>query len=124
MNSKEDVFLKYQDEDDQVYVLSDGDNGRVIVPKNRNVPERFRQQQMQPLTPAFRLLMMAILGLAPAGLGTLVLAPLAALWTVYACLTHQMARADRIRAALVLGIVAVLLGLAIPLSMVFLHRLS
>lgn len=116
--------LKYETEDDQVYVLSDGSAAPLIVPKNRNTPEPSLGQRPQPLAPAFRLLGVAFLGLAPAGLCTLVLAPLAALWAIALLLTRPLSRADRMRVLIVLGIAAALLGLAIPLSRLFLARLS
>ena len=124
MRLKKVSYLRYEGEDDQVYVLSDGSAAPLIVPKNRAVPETFARQRSQPLAPAFRLLIVAFLGLAPAGLGTLVLAPLAALWAIALLLTRRLSRADRIRVLVVLGVAAALLSLAIPLSRLFLARLS
>ena len=124
VRSKRVSYLRYETEDDQVYVLSDGSAALLTVPKNRDTPEPSLGQQSQPLAPAFRLLGLAFLGLAPAGLGTLVLAPLAALWAIALLLTRPLSRADRIRVLIVLGIAAALLGLAIPLSRLFLARLS
>ncbi len=90
MNSKTYTPLIYQRENDQVYVLSDGSETHLVVPKNRTMPASFFYSQARPLTPAFRLLGLAVLGLAPAGLGTLLLAPLAVLWTVYVAFTQPM----------------------------------
>ena len=124
MNSKTYTPLIYQRENDQVYVLSDGSETHLVVPKNRTMPASFFYSQARPLTPAFRLLGLAVLGLAPAGLGTLLLAPLAVLWTVYVAFTQPMKRADRIRAAIIMVLSIGLLGLAVPLSLLFLARLS
>jgi hypothetical protein len=124
MRSKRVSYLRYEGEDDQVYILSDGGEAPLIVHKNRDTPEPSLGQRPQPLAPAFRLLGVAVLGLAPAGLCTLVLAPLAMLWAIALLLTQPLSRADRIRVLIVLGIAAALLGLAIPLSRLFLVRLS
>jgi hypothetical protein len=118
------LILRYEGEDDQSFFVSSANGERLIVPKNRRIPKPFLDQPPQPLTPAFRLLVAAFIGLAPAGLGTLVLAPLAALWALAMLITRPLARDDRMRVIVVWGISAGLLGLAIPMSALFLARLS
>jgi len=118
------VFIKYEGEDDLAYTVSDGSAARFVVPKNRSVPKPFVDKPPQPLTPAFRLLVAAFVGLAPAGLGTIVLAPLAVLWSIAVLLTRPLNRSDRKRVLVVCAIAAVLLALAIPLSELFFARLS
>ena len=118
------LSLRYEGENDQLFFVSSADGARRTVPKNRNVPALFLDQRPQPLAPAFRLLLAAFVGLAPAGLGTLVLAPLAALWALAMLFTRPLTRYDRIRVIAVWGIAAGLLGLAIPMSMLFLAHLS
>ena len=118
------LILRYEGEDDQSYFVSGADGARLTVPKNRNVPKPFLDQPSRPLTPAFRLLAAAFVGLAPAGLGALVLAPLAALWALAMLFTRPLTRDDRKRVVAVWGIAAGLLGLAIPMSALFLARLS
>ncbi len=124
MGSNPAIYLTYQGEDDQFYSLLDGNGKPVRIPKNRSIPESFRQVQTRPLAPVFRVLAIAILGLAPAGLGTLFIVPLAVLWTLGVILTRSLNRADRIRAAVVVGISISLLGLAIFLGLTFYSRLS
>ena len=118
------LILKYQGEDDQYFFVSGADGERLSVPKNRAVPKPFRDQPLQLLTPAFWLLAAAFVGLAPAGLGTLVLAPLAAFWALGMLITRSLTRSDRIRVLAVWVIAAGLLGLAIPISLLFRARLS
>jgi hypothetical protein len=96
----------------------------LTFPKSRSVPKPFLDQPSQPLTPAFHLLAAAVVGLAPAGLGTLVLAPLAALWALVMLISRPLTRGDRRRVFVVWGVSAGLLGLAIPISALFLARLS
>jgi hypothetical protein len=76
------------------------------------------------VNPVFRLLLVGFLGLAPAGLGALVLAPLAALWALAIFFTHRLDRADRIRLTVALGMAAGLLAIAIPMGRLFLARFS
>jgi hypothetical protein len=124
VESKTRTHLTYQREDDQVYVLKDADGLPLLLQKNRAMPDSFSPSRPRSLSGAFRLLALAVLGLAPAGLGSLVFAPLAMLWTLYICLTHPMDRSDRIRAAIIMGISAGLLGLAIPLSLFLLGKIT
>lgn len=116
--------LRYEGEDDQSYIVSRTDGTRLTIPKNRSVPQPFVDKPPQPLTPAFRLLVAAFLGLAPAGLGTIVLAPLAVLWALAVLITRPLNQADRKRVVAVCAIAAVMLALAIPLTELFLARLS
>ncbi len=116
-------YFGYESEDDRAYTVSDG-AATFVVPKNRAVPKPFVDKPPQPLTPAFRLLVAAFVGLAPAGLGTIVLAPLAVLWSLAVLFTRPLEPADRKRVVVVCGIAALLLALAIPFSELFFARLS
>ena len=118
------LILKYEGEDDQSFFVSCPGAERLAVPTNYSVPKPFRDRPPQPLTPAFYLLALAFLGLAPAGLGTLVLAPLAALWALVVLITRPLTRGDTLRVMVVWGIAALLLGIAIPMSRPFLALLS
>ena len=117
------IILRYTGEDDRFYLVAGQDGGQLSVPKNRNVKKPLIQSS-KTLTLAFRLLALAFLGLAPAGLGTLVFAPLAALWALVIWVTHPLPRSDSLRVVLVWGLAAGLLAIAIPLSRLFLARLS
>jgi hypothetical protein len=120
MESKTDTTLTYLGEDEQFYLLKDGQEGFLRMPKGRAIQESFHQVQVGPLAPVYRILAVAALGLAPAGLGTLLLVPLALAWTTWIILTRSLDKTDRKRAAIVLGVCAGLLGMAIPLSLIFL----
>jgi hypothetical protein len=118
------THLIYQGEDDQVYALTDGEGLPLLLAKNREIPDSFTPARPQSFTEAFGLLALAVLGLAPAGLGSLIFAPLAILWTLNICFTQPTGRSDRIRAAIILGVSAGLLGLAIPLSLILLGKIN
>jgi hypothetical protein len=110
------LILKYEGEDDQSFFVSGLHAERISVPKNRSIPKPFRDRSPQPLTPAFRLLAWAFVGLAPAGLGALVLAPLAALWALVVLITRPLPLGDRVRVMVVCMIAALLVGIAFPMS--------
>jgi hypothetical protein len=114
--SPQTLILKYEGEDDRSFFVSGLHAGLIPIPKNRNIPKPFRDQPPQPLTPAFRLLAWAFVGLAPAGLGALVLAPLAALWALVVLITRPLSLGDRVRVILVWVIAALLVGIAVPMS--------
>jgi hypothetical protein len=113
------TILRYEGEDDQLLMVSDPAGTRFSLPKNRNVPKPFIDHPPKPLTPAFRLLVFAFVGLAPAGLGALLLAPLAMLWALAMLVIHPLSQGDRIRVAVVWGIGISLVGIAIPLCNLF-----
>jgi hypothetical protein len=117
------LVYRYEGEDTKSFLVSDPNGARFNVPKNRIPQEPLLESSRQTLKPAFRLLALAFLGLAPAGLGTLVLAPLAAVWALAILITRPLAWSERLRVYLVWGIAAVLLGISIPLSSHFLERL-
>jgi hypothetical protein len=116
------AFLKYEGEDRQVYILSDRSGSILRVPKNRMEPPVLRDPDAGSFGPAYILLSAAFLGLAPAGLGTLVFSPLAMLWTLGIAVFRRPGRAGVNRIAVVWVLAALMLLAAIPLSMEFLDR--
>jgi hypothetical protein len=117
------LILRYEGENDQEFFVTDLNGARLNIPKNRNIPKPFREQPPQPFTSVYRILALAFLGLAPAGLGALVLAPLAALWALVMLGTHSFVPGGQIRVLIVCGIAFGMLGLAIPMSVLFIARL-
>jgi hypothetical protein len=120
---EQDPSLEYKVENERVYVLSNGADLSLIVPKYRNIPEPYPGEMPGPLRLAFRLLVWAFLGLAPAGLGTLILAPLAAARAMRLYFEQPLSRANRVRVAIVLALAGGLLAVAVVLSYLFLLRL-
>jgi hypothetical protein len=124
LRPEETSCLKYEGEDDHFYSVIDRNGAKIRVHKNRSVVEPSPHPSMDPLTPAFRLLAAAFLGLAPAGLGTLVLAPLALLWTIWTAVRFPPDRTGWIRIGMVWILAAILLILAVPLSLQLLNRIA
>ncbi len=118
------AFLKYEGEDRQVYILSDRDGAFLRIPKNRNAAPTAGAEETGHFAPAYILLSAAFLGLAPAGLGTLVFAPLAILWTLGIAILRRPGRPGRIRIAAVWGLAVLMLLAAIPLAMEFMKRVG
>jgi hypothetical protein len=118
------LILKYEGEDDLSFQVSGGNQDCLSVPKNRQVPNTQPDRTAHAFKPVFRLIALAFLGLAPAGLGTLVLAPLAALWALTLAISHPLSRENTIRVVIVWVLAAGLLALAIPLSKLFLARIA
>jgi hypothetical protein len=114
----DDPFLAYVDETDQLYQVQTASHVHVILPKGRACAERYPPAQPGPLRPAGRWLVLALLGLPPSGLGTLIFAPVvlvAALRLPASALSHQDQKRRRvlIAAALVLWLLGLLLGLLV-----------
>jgi hypothetical protein len=122
-NTDQGCVFRYTAEDDDSYHVVREDGVAIEMPKNRNVHMPSSSNDSKNLTPAFRLLALAFLGLAPAGLGTLILAPLAALWTLGVWILHPMERSDIQRVLLVWALAVLLLLIATPMSKLILTRL-
>jgi len=122
LESDRSLILKYEGEDDHSFFVSGHNAAILTVPKNRNTPTLFQDHSLLPLTPSINLLVWAFVGLAPAGLGTIVLAPLAALSATVMAITHPLSRNDRKRVVVICGISVLLFAIAIPISAaVFAH---
>ena len=103
-------FLAYLEETEALYRVLDADHMVLVIPKKRAVQSPSVERSNQ-LRAAYRLLMMAILGLMVAGIGTLIFAPLAALAALQASPSLQ-SHSDQVSSAiiLVLSILLFLIG--------------
>jgi hypothetical protein len=116
---KQNPYLEYGVENEQVYVISDGANFSIVIPKDRNSPETYRSRSRRPLDKAFVLLGWAFLGWALAGLGTLIFAPLAIIQALRTYQSRPVSRVDHIRVAIVIVIAVLLLIGALNLTYLF-----
>ena len=116
-----DPFLDYDGETDHLYRVRTGDDTPVTVPKQRRPPEPFPPPAPGPLRPAWRWLRLALVGLLPAGLGAVLLAPVAAVAALRAGRRALSARDKKARRiALLLASLIWLAGLALAF-LFFLH---
>lgn len=111
---RKDAFLAYQGETDVIYKIRTLAEFQFFHPKDRAMAELFPPQNSPPARSAIHWLGWSVIGLIPAGLGTLVLAPLA---IIAACklLCRQAELIDRRRAWIVIGIALVLWLIALAL---------
>lgn len=75
---EQEPALIYRDEADEVYYVRSAAGIDLAVPKRRETPAPYPPPDPPPLQPAYRWFVLALLGLLPAGLGTIVCAPIAA----------------------------------------------
>ena len=116
---KQNPYLEYGAENEQVYVISDGAEFSLVIPKDRNSPEAYRARKGRPLDKAFVLLGWAFLGWALAGLGTLIFAPLAIIQALRTYQSGPVSRVDHIRVAIVIVMAVLLLIGALNLTYLF-----
>ncbi len=96
---EQDPFLAYVDETGELYFVRDEQYLSLAVPKDRNIPESYPPERPEALTKAYRWLGWSVLGLALAGLGTLILAPLA-FSQAASTSVQRLDKPDRVRARL------------------------
>jgi hypothetical protein len=121
-----DPFLRYLEETDELYRVINAEHMVLSIPKKRspaNSPSA-DQAPPSPLKGAHRWLMLAIVGLLSAGIGTVIFAPLAALATVRAQESLQ-SPAERVGSTVVLIVASVLFIVGVLFSILFiLHWLG
>ena len=116
---KTDPFLAYIEETDQLYFVRGADYQSLAIPKDRSVPQVYPPKHPKPLARAYRMLGLAVLGLALAGLGTLLLAPVA-IWLAFAAVTGPIKLPDRRRAWIVILLSGLMFILGLFFSFLFL----
>lgn len=101
-------FLAYLEETDELYRVINADRLVMSIPKKRAAAGASLVEPPGQLKEAYRLLVMAILGLFTAGIGTLIFAPLAAMAAVQAGSTLR-SHSDRMKSTVVLILACLLL---------------
>ena len=99
---RKDAFLAYQGETDVIYKIRTLAEFQFIHPKDRAMAELFPPQNSPPARTAIHWLGWSVVGLIPAGLGTLVLAPVAMIAAIK-LLRQPVELIDRRRAWIVIG---------------------
>lgn len=111
---RKDAFLAYQGETDVIYKVRTLTEFQFIHPKDRAMAELFPPQNSPPARTAIHWLGWSVVGLIPAGLGTLVVAPLAMIAAIK-LLRQPIELIDRRRAWIVIGGAIVLWLIALVL---------
>jgi hypothetical protein len=111
---QKDAFLAYVDETENFYRVHNAAGLPLVVPKERAIIPPYPPQKLSLLQWAYRWLGWALLGLLPAGLGTLICAPVAMVLAVVAWL-QPLGPRDATRALIILGSAILLMCGALPL---------
>ncbi len=119
---EDNAFLAYVSESSATYYIGTNTGLVLTIPKQHAVIEPYPPREPSPLRQAYRRLSLALFGLAVAGLGTLLFAPLTIMSAIQAG-KRARTKADLIRALIVIGTALLLIGLAIPLTVIFLMHL-
>jgi hypothetical protein len=110
-----DAFLAYEGENERVYHVRTAADFTFAHPKDRSAIEPYPPAEQPPAQRALGWLGLALLGLLPAGLGSLIFAPLAML-AALRLLRQPLAPSDRVRAQIVFGSAVVLWLAAVVLA--------
>lgn len=119
---RKDAFLAYQNETNNYYTISTFAKFQFVHPKDRAMPDIFPRLEQAPSQKAINWLGWSLVGLIPAGLGTLVCAPLAMLAAIK-LLLQKNSPSDRRRAWVVLGSVIVLWLIALVFLVILILHL-
>ncbi len=115
---KQDPFLAYLEETEQLYRVRNNSELVLTIAKDRAIPEKFPPHWSAPIRSGFRLMKWTILGLIPAGLGTLIFAPLTA-FRALGALNQAPSPSDRVRARVMLLSACLLFLIGLGLSYLF-----
>ncbi len=113
-----DPFLAYLEETDDLYRVINGDHMVISILKKRSPITSPSQERSNPLASAHRWLMLAIIGLTLAGVGTLLFAPLAALAAIPTGLSPR-SRSERISSTIVFILAIALFLIGVVFSFLF-----
>ncbi|MEI7847221.1 MAG: hypothetical protein WCK35_15585 [Chloroflexota bacterium] len=120
---RKDAFLAYQNETNDHYTIRTFAEFQFIHPKDRAMPDLFPRLQQTPAQKAINWLGWSLAGLIPAGLGTLVCAPLA-IFAAIKLLLQKNSLSEHRRAWVVLGSASVLWLVALLFLMILILHLG
>lgn len=119
---RKDAFLAYQNETNDYYTIRTFAEFQFVHPKDRAMPDIFPRLEQAPAQKAINWLGWSLAGLIPAGLGTLVCAPLA-MFAAIKLLLQKNSLSDRRRAWVVLSTAIVLWLIALVFLMILILHL-
>jgi disulfide bond formation protein DsbB len=119
---RKDAFLAYENETNDHYTVRTFAEFQFVHPKDRAMPELFPRLEQASSQKAINWLGWSLVGLIPAGLGTLVCAPLA-MFAAIKLLLEKNSLSDRRRAWVVLGSGIVLWLIALVFLMILILHL-
>jgi hypothetical protein len=111
-------FLAYLDETDELYRVLTGNQMEVSIRKKRNADDLSHPEESGGIKAAYGWLVMAIVGLLAAGIGTVLFAPLAGLFAIQAG-RRPRTRSDWVHSIVVLTLSILFFLLGLGLSYLF-----
>ena len=118
---KQEPFLAYVHETEELYQVRSGLDLLINVPKNRAFEKPYLHREPSRLKPAFAWLYLSLFGLLLGGVGAVLLAPITA-FQVLRLQTVPLFRADRVRLTIIMILTLLVWILSIPISWLFLVR--
>lgn len=118
---KQEPFLAYVHETEQLYQVRSGRDLLINIPKNRNFETPYLKKPPGLAKPAFRWLSVSLLALFLGGVGAVLLAPVAA-FQALRLQASASSRADRVRLLIVFILSVIIWLAAIPISWLLLIR--
>jgi hypothetical protein len=118
---KQEPFLAYVYETQQLYQVRSGRDLLINIPKNRAFEIPYLQRNRSTIAPAFRWLYLSMIGLVLGGVGAALLAPIT-IFQVLRLQTLSLLRSDRIRLWVVFILAVLIWLLSIPISWLLLIR--
>ena len=118
---KQEPFLAYVHETEELYQVRSGRDLLINIPKNRVFEKPYLQQVPGPLKPVYDWLYLSLLALLLGGVGALVLAPITA-FQALRLQSSSLPRGDQVRLHILLSISIIIWLASIPISLLLLLR--
>lgn len=118
---KQEPFLAYVHETDQLYQVRSGRDLLINIPKDRTFETPYLKRAPGLTRPAFRWLSIALIALLLGGVGAVLFAPIAAFQSLRLQASNP-SRGDRVRLWIVLILAMIIWLIAIPISWLLLIR--
>lgn len=118
---KKEPFLAYVYETRELYQVRSGRDLLINIPKNRAFETPYLKRDPGLVSPVYRWLYLAMLGLLLGGVGALLLAPIA-VFQILRLQTRPLVRSDRVRLWIVFWLSVLVWLISIPVSWLFLIR--
>lgn len=118
---KQEPFLAYVHETEELYQVRSGLDLLINVPKNRAFEPPYLKKNPSPLKPAFTWLYLSLLALLLGGVGAVLFAPITA-FQVLRIQSRPLYRADRVRLLVIMILSLLVWIVSIPISWLFLIR--
>lgn len=119
---KQEPFLAYVHETEELYQVRSGRDLLINIPKNRVFEKPYLQKVPGPLKPVYDWLYLSLLALLLGGVGALVFAPITA-FQALRLQSPSLQRGDQVRLNILLSLSVIVWLASIPISLLLLIRI-